>query len=52
MEICKLCMFFEGGISYSELNTMPMSEFFAVVKNANEISKKQQAQIKGKSRVK
>jgi len=37
--MCKVCAFFEGGITYSELVDMPIGEFNEVVKCANEIQR-------------
>ena len=44
--MCKLCAFFEGGMTYDSLKIMPIDEFFAVVDCANEISKKREADMK------
>lgn len=46
MEICKLCAFFEGGMTYSELTAMPITEFIAIIECANEINRKREQELK------
>ena len=46
--MCKLCAFFEGGMTYTELSAMPIDEFFKIVECANEIGRKREAELKKK----
>lgn len=46
--MCKICAFFEGGMSYNELCDMPVDEFFKVVECANEIARKREAELNKK----
>lgn len=43
--MCKLAKFFEGGITWGDLVDMPMSEFMAVIAEANAINDAQRAEI-------
>lgn len=44
--MCKVAKFFEGGIEWQSLVSMPVDELFDVIREANEIEKAQQQAIK------
>ena len=39
LQICKLCYFYQGGMTYTDLCDMPMDEFLMVIENSDIINK-------------
>lgn len=45
MQVVRLCSFFEGGVSYESLTTMPLDEFQLLVKCSNKLAAEQKAEL-------
>lgn len=43
--MARLMSFFEGGLSYSDLSTMPVAEFFGFVDEANKLAAERKAEM-------